>query len=932
MKRIAVFTLVLALAAANLVMPGIAAGADETAITTAEELASVSGSGNYVLMNDILITGTWNSPEEFSGTLNGNGHTVVFSGAVVTGGLFGKLSGATIKNLNITEGSEANVFYPAETQADFPKYYFGTLAYYANGTIENVTTDVDADIWGYYNSYSGGIVGAIWSGDLTLKNCVNTGDVASGTYAGGLVGGGTSSATSATLTVEQCANYGAVSAPNNAGGMVGGLNADCLNLTIRNCVNFGEIVHRSGDQGGGIIGWLKPAAVEGTANVTCNINFGMIYNLGIKSGKSVGIVGAVNTNGGAEVNVTGNINYAALAPVDGQTTGTVAAIVFSDVTKAENNYTVEISKIGAKDKNALALDENTLAALQELYPDTFVSAADGSITLVWMESLGLDATAPVVGYNVAGQNRVSVPVGTPIATAEELAAIKKDGVYYLADDIVITGEWTSPVGFAGTLNGNGHSIVLDGATVTGGVFNQLDGALIRNLSITEGEKANTLAAKSNLFGVLADTAWGVYENIVVDVELDFSTNTASKVGGLIGQRANAGGLYLSDCVNHGSIKAGEAAGGMVAEISGSYNGWINRCINNGDLTAVKNCGGMVGTSAETWGFTIQYCINNGDLSHTGENCGGMLGYMKFTKNQGGFRFLHNINYGTITNTKTKGSEAGIAGYLNTQDSTIIMAGNINYTVPAGGANGSAIWTTGTSARQEIYDNFAADLTKYGTQTAPQDSHKLLADDTLAYLNAAYPGVYAPAADGKITLAWTVMNTLPGASIRMDSPTGLRFATEFDAAFLAALAEQYGEENMTIGTLIAPEAFVKEAGSFTKEALDALEKQSAAYLVVVAGQPYQQSGDSMTYVGSVANIMEKHYELNYAAIGYVTVDGQTYYAPSYTVRSVCEIAAAALADLSETQNDEYAYEVTVGDKIFYSPYTEAQRAILQAFVA
>lgn len=931
MKRIAVFTLVLALAAANLVMPGIAAGADETAITTAEELASVSGSGNYVLMNDILITGTWNSPEEFSGTLNGNGHTVVFSGAVVTGGLFGKLNGATIKNLNITEGSEANVFYPAETQANFPKYYFGALAYYANGTIENVTADVDADIGGYYNSYSGGIVGAIWNGNLRLKNCVNTGNVTSGTYAGGLVGGGTSSATSATLTVEQCANYGAVSAPNNGGGMVGGLNADCLNLTIRNCVNFGEIVHRSGDQGGGMIGWLKPAASNGTANVTSNINFGMIYNLGIKSGKSVGIVGAVNTNGGAEVNVAGNINYAALAPVDGQTTGTVAAIVFSDVTKAENNYTVEISKLGAADKNALALDENTLATLQELYPDVYAEGADGSITLVWMESLGLDATAPVVGYNVAGQNRVSVPVGTPIATAEALAAIEKDGVYYLADDIVISGEWTSPVGFAGTLNGNGHSIVLDGATVTGGVFNQLDGALIRNLSITEGEKANLLAVKSNLFGVLADTAWGVYENIVIDVDVDFSENTSSKAGGLIGQRANAGGLYLSGCVNRGSIKAGEAAGGMVAEISGNYYGWINRCINNGDLTAVKNCGGMVGTSGETWGFTIQYCINNGDLSHSSQNCGGMLGYMKFTKDKGIIRFLYNINYGTITGTDA-GTEGGIVAYPNTQNSTVELIGNISYTVPNGGKIGSAIWTQGTSTRLEVRDNFASDLTTYGNPAAPQDSHKLIDSDTLAYLNAAYPGVYAPAADGKITLAWTVMNTLPGASIRMDSPTGLRFATEFDTAFLAALAEQYGGENVTVGTLIAPEAFVKEAGSFTKEALDALEKQSATYLDVVAGQPYRQGGDSMTYVGSVVNILEKHYELNYAAIGYVTVNGQTYYAPSYTVRSVCEIAAAALADLSEAQNDEYAYAVTVGDKTFYSPYTEAQRATLQAFVA
>lgn len=486
--------------------------------------------------------------------------------------------------------------------------------------------------------------------------------------------------------------------------------------------------------------------------------------------------------------------------------------------------------------------------------------------------------------------------------------------------------------------------MLDGATITGGVFNQLDGALIRNLSIVEGDKANTLAPVvkpdpddetktiTEPFGVLADTAWGVYENIVIDVDVDFSGNTASKVGGLFGQRANAGGLYLSGCVNHGSIHAGEAAGGMVAEISGSYNGWINRCINNGDLTAVKNCGGIVGTSGETWGFTIQYCINNGDLSHTNQNCGGMLGYMKFTKNQGSFRFLHNINSGTITNSKTSGSEAGIVGFLNAQDSTLEFAGNISYTVPTGGANGSAIWTTGTSTRQEVYDNFAADLTKYGAQTAPQDSHKLLAEDTLAYLNAAYPGVYAPAADGRITLAWTVMNTLPGASVRLNEPTGLRFETEFDSSFVEALIAEYGADAVAVGTLIAPEAFVKEAGGFTREALDALQKQSATYLDVVAPQPYRQNVGSVTYVGSVADILEKHYTLNYAAIGYITVQGQTYYAPVYTVRSVCEVASAALADLSENQNAEYANMVTIDGKTYYSPYTEAQRAVLQSFTA
>ena len=64
--------------------------------------------------------------------------------------------------------------------------------------------------------------------------------------------------------------------------------------------------------------------------------------------------------------------------------------------------------------------------------------------------------------------------------------------------------------------------MLDGATVTGGVFNQLDGALIRNLSIVEGDKANTLAPVvkpdpddetktiTEPFGVLAGTARGLW--------------------------------------------------------------------------------------------------------------------------------------------------------------------------------------------------------------------------------------------------------------------------------------------------------------------------------------------------------------------------------------------------------------------------------------
>ncbi|MGM9683896.1 MAG: hypothetical protein ACI3XQ_09890, partial [Eubacteriales bacterium] len=867
--RFAAFVLAAVIVMGTVIMPSFATEPEGNVITTAEELAAISDNGTYYLGNDILISGKWDAIPAFSGTLDGNGHSIVFSSAVVTGGIFEALSGATVKNLQITEEGSENIFMPVQSGS---YCYFGTVACFASGTVENVISDVDIDIRGYYTSACGGIVGAVKDGDLTLSGCINNGDVGASYYTGGIVGAAIG-ATTAALTVEGCANYGLVTGSDSVGGMVGCIAGTCLDIYIRECANYGEVIHYSSNNGGGMIGWLKPASSEGTVDVSNNINYGMVSNEGLSSGKTTGIIGSMNTNSSLNTTVSGNINYYPLAPISTQTAGTVAAINYVSVEVSENNYTVAITALGNSDINALPIDENTAATLVGLYPDTFVAGSDGKISLKWMSEKSIGSECPAFTYTIRRTGGTKAPSGTPVSNAGELAAISGNGTYYISDDITITGAWTSPSGFSGTLDGNGHSIILDGATVSGGLFNSLNGAIIKNLTVEQGENKNTFTAKSTYFGILSDSAYGIFENITVSADIDLSSDTTAYAGGLFGSQSASGAMYLTNCVNNGNVSSGKCAAGMIGSvIASNYYTSLIRCVNNGYIVASTNCGGgLIAFGGGAGGIRIQYCINNGDiLINNTQNAGGILGYVKLKDNFAYIGILNNINRGNVSdNVTTGGTLAGIAAYINFRGSAMEIVGNINYGVPSGGKNSSPILTTGTSTRVlSTSDNFTVEVTNKGTTTAAQ-THSVLDENSLATLNAKYAGVYAPLADGKITLAWTVMSTVTGASVRLNSPAGLRFSSDFAKDYIDSIVAEYGAENVVVGTLITPDSYVREAGAFTKEALDLLDAHSVKYLDVTAGEALKENTDSYTYAGSVANIKEVNYSLNYAGIGYIS---------------------------------------------------------------
>ncbi len=150
------------------------------------ESISAAPGGNYILMNDIdLSAGPWQAlcsqDAPFTGTLNGNGHTVygmTVSDSVDGCGLFSYLCGGTVQSLTVSGTSS------------------GPIAGILAGKISRGTVK-DCSVSGRVNSsfFGGGIAGQISGSSVTLSGCHSrvtlsgTGSSAGELVLGGICGG-----------------------------------------------------------------------------------------------------------------------------------------------------------------------------------------------------------------------------------------------------------------------------------------------------------------------------------------------------------------------------------------------------------------------------------------------------------------------------------------------------------------------------------------------------------------------------------------------------------------------------------------------------------------------------------------------------------------------------------------------------------------------
>lgn len=245
--------------------------ADTETVTEIDSLSDITSmSGNYKLTDDVTVdASTWTSigtsSAPFTGTFDGDGHTVTWSGTTAgTGGyvgIFGVSSG-TVKNL--TASGSLTV-----TGSNLD--YISTVVAYNEGTIEGITNNADISATGSYNV--GGIAG--FNDEGTISNCQNNGDVTSTSKTGGIVGENAG-------TVSSCANTGAITNPgsgkNGAGGIAGrnGNNNTAVETgVIINCYNTGAISGSNGRWDGGITGFQN--SLSSVTNC---------YNIGSISGYS----------------------------------------------------------------------------------------------------------------------------------------------------------------------------------------------------------------------------------------------------------------------------------------------------------------------------------------------------------------------------------------------------------------------------------------------------------------------------------------------------------------------------------------------------------------------------------------------------------------------------------------------------------------------
>lgn len=212
--------------------PMLAAAGAVQNIGTAEAFAKMDASGSYTLTADITVKEPY--ANEFTGTFDGNGHTVTLEITASTAnvGLFSKLAGgAVVKNVKV------------------------------DGTVSGTE----------------GVAGiAAQANGATISGCINCAEIsATERYVGGIVGkmqGG---------TVENSYNTGAISSSRNRpavnlGGIVGYIDESA---TVKNCYNVGEItVTNKATNMAGIAGWCVASTVEncyylmGTATAGANGN------------------------------------------------------------------------------------------------------------------------------------------------------------------------------------------------------------------------------------------------------------------------------------------------------------------------------------------------------------------------------------------------------------------------------------------------------------------------------------------------------------------------------------------------------------------------------------------------------------------------------------------------------------------------------------
>lgn len=544
-----------------------------TPINTPEDFKNMSADGTYYLNADITITETYDKGKDkpFIGTLDGNGHTVTVSvpmfkqmngtvkNLIIVGEINVKLSnkahigalaqqskGATVDNVtnkaNITvtqtggnEGRVGGIIGRLNGHSDAPHAAIitncinegnvtgcGSVGGIVGGSYDDTLFENCINKGNVNNTAGvkscfagGGIYGYSGSAAVTVKNCINTGDVVSALHAGGVAGDAKKS-----ITVINCTNNGDISLSSTAksdfdaaaGGIVGFAldKTGCtVALTVKNCVNNGDVTgYIAGTADGraaGIIGYTYQCGTVPVVAKNC------INNGTIKAGnQGGGIIGYVYGSSSTFATIDSCINN-----------GDVYAGQFASefLAYSNQNKTVLSNSVGVG--KLYALDEGKTVRL------AMVGMSGGDISKYTMTNLFIadGGTTTLLSWandDINAKNRVEL---------NENTALGKD--YSSTVKAITRGELT-PEFIAAANEAVGSELFalrngkVEFATLSVGAGEaELEGVYISDpsISVVEG-KTVTVNTFFNPFGASADLEWSVNDNTIATVANGVVTGVA----------------------------------------------------------------------------------------------------------------------------------------------------------------------------------------------------------------------------------------------------------------------------------------------------------------------------------------------------------------------------------------------------------------------
>ena len=585
----------------------------------------------------------------FSGTFDGNGHTVsglyFYNTSIEHVGLIGDCRGATIKNVGVIDS--------------YLHGYFdvGGILGYSDGSSSitncfNSSTIVATDVNG---SVAGGICG--YNGGCPINNCYNTGKISGESYYIGAIAGDKDGDINNCYYLAGCATDGVGTVQNGVGYEdTGSTEEDAEGLYSATADEFasGYVAYQL-NAGADVTVYYQALGEDNDAIPSLDSNRGMVY---------ITEPCVTYTNDGNNTHLEHDYDDNGVCSRCGDDNGPVGPSLhqIADADDAAN----------------FGLSEDYI----------------GFYTIGNSDDLYLFAEMVNSGSNTANAVLVDdIEVNSGILDAEGELDVEDPEVI---DFMAWTPIGTNNLNYSGTFDGNGHTIsglyfndTRNEGYPNGGNYVGLvgfsNGATIENVNIFD-TYFNGRSCVGSICG-LANGATHItncHNSGSISAKYDISELTQSyqndNVGGICGYLQNQSAV-IEGCSNTGNIYAFKDVAGGICGFQ-SY-GTIKNCFNTGSIYAYtigdgnesSNCGGICGYVSSR--CSVINCYNTGRVEGYGKEVGGICGTLYDSDGDEGTTVISNCF--TIGNVSGSGRVGGVYGYqyYGTTSNCYILNGSIS---------------------------------------------------------------------------------------------------------------------------------------------------------------------------------------------------------------------------------------------------------------